>query len=92
MYLREYSSRLITVFNDEHEQIQLLILQTMGKLEDPSLLNFLSDLVLFNSFMKIRMEAANALINIGPQGLTRMQTLLLKQDSDISYIYHQIIK
>jgi len=92
MYLTEYSSRLITVFNDEHEQIQLLILQTMGKLEDPSLLNFLSDLVLFNSFMKIRMEAANALINIGPQGLTRMQTLLLKQDSDISYIYHQIIK
>ena len=91
MYLREYSSRLISIFNDEHENIQLLILQTMGKLEDLSVLNFLSDLVLLNSSMKIRMEAANALINIGSQGLTRMQTLLLKQDSDISYIYHQLI-
>jgi HEAT repeat protein len=91
MGLKEYSTRLIPVFNDEHEQIQLLILQAMGKLEDFSLLNFLSDLVLFNSSMKIRMEAAKALINIGPQGLTRMQTLLLKQDSDIRYIYHQII-
>ena len=91
MYLKDYSTRLISVFNDEHEHIQLQILQTMGKLEDLLLLNFLSDLVLFNSSMKIRMEAAKALINIGPQGLTRMQTLLLKQDSDISYIYHQII-
>jgi len=91
MGLKEYSTRLVPVFNDEHEHIQLLILQAMGKLEDLSLLNFLSDLVLFNSSMKIRMEAAKALINIGPQGLTRMQTLLLKQDSDIRYIYHQII-
>jgi len=91
MGLKEYSIRLVPVFNDEHEHIQLLILQAMGKLEDPSLLNFLSDLVLFNSSMRIRMEAAKALINIGPQGLTRMQTLLLKQDSDIRYIYHQII-
>ena len=91
LYLKDYSTRLISVFNDEHEHIQLLILQTMGKLEELSLLNFLSDLVLLNSSMKIRMEAAKALINIGPQGLTRLQTLLLKQDSDIRYIYHQII-
>jgi HEAT repeat protein len=92
MGLKEYSTMLIPVFNNECEQIQLLIMQTMGKLEDLALLNFLSDLVLFNSSMKIRMEAAKALINIGPQGLTRMQTLLLKQDSDIRYIYHQIVE
>lgn len=90
MHLTEYSTRLIPIFNDEHEHIQLLILQTMGKLEDISLLNFLSDIVLLNPSMKIRLQAAKALINIGAQGLTRMQTLLLKQDSDIRYIYHQI--
>jgi hypothetical protein len=91
MGLKEYSTRLISVFNEEYEHIQLLILQAMDKLEDLSLLNFLSDLVLFNSSLKIRMEAAKALIHIGPSGLTRMQTLLLKEDSDIRYIYHQII-
>jgi len=91
MGLQEYSTRLIPVFKDEQESIQLLVLQAMEKLEDLALLNFLSDLVLFNSSMKIKMEAAKALINIGPQGLTRMQTLLVKQDSDIRYIYHQII-
>jgi len=91
MYLKGYSTRLIQVFNDEREHIQLVILQTMGKLEDISLLNFLSDIVLLNPSMKVRMEASIALIDTGPQGLTRMQTLLLKQDSDISYIYHQII-
>jgi len=90
MHLAPYTTRLIPIFNDEHEDLQLLILQSIGKLEDPSSLNFLSDIVLFNTSMKIRMEAAKALVNTGPQGLTRLQTLLLNQDRDISYIYHQI--
>jgi len=91
MYLTTYSARLIAQFDDEHEPLQLLILQTMAKLQDPGLLNFLSDIILINPFMKIRMEAAKALINIGPQGLARMQTLLLNEDHDITCIYNHII-
>jgi hypothetical protein len=90
MHLTTYATRLIPIFNDEHERLQLLILQTIGKLEDLSMLNFLSDIVLFNTSIKIRLEAAKALVNIGYQGLTRLQTLLLNQDKDVSYIYHQI--
>jgi HEAT repeat protein len=92
LFLTVYSTRLIAQFDNEHEHLRILILQTMGKLQDPELLNFLSDIVLLNPFMKIRMEAAKALINIGPQGLTRMQTLLLKEDHDITYIYNYIIQ
>ena len=90
MHLTTYATRLFPIFNDEHEQIQLLILKTMEKLEDLSMLNFLSDIVLFNTSMKIRLQAAKALVGIGPQGLTRLQTLLLNQDKEISYIYKQI--
>lgn len=90
LYLTRYSNRLIALFDDEHLRLQLFILQTMGRLEDPTLLNFLSDTVQFHPFMDIRLEAAKALVNMGPQGLARMQTLILKEDHDITYIYNQI--
>jgi hypothetical protein len=90
MHLTRFSTRLISIFNNEHEKLKLIILQTMEKLEDPDLLNFLSDIVLFNLSMNIRLLAAKALTSIGPLGIARMQTLLLNKDSEISYIYNQI--
>lgn len=92
LYLTTYSTRLIAQFDEEHERLQLLILQTMAKLQDVALLNFLSDIVLLNPFMRIRLEAAKALITIGPHGLARMQTLMLNEDIDITSIYNQIIQ
>jgi HEAT repeat protein len=92
LYLTTYSNRLITLFDDEHEHTELLILQTMSRLQDPALLNFLGDTVLYHPFMKIRVEAAKALVNIGSQGLARMQSFLLNADHDITYIYKQIIQ
>lgn len=92
LYLIRYSARLIAQFDQEHEPIQLAILQTIEKLQDPEMLNFLSDIILLNPFMKIRMAAAKALANISPQGLDRMKTLLLKEDHNITSIYNQIIQ
>jgi len=90
LHLNSFSGELIAIFNDEPEYLQLLILQTMIKLGDDLLLNFLSNVVLFNKTMKIRLFAAEALINLGDQGLIRIQTLLLNDEKDIRYIYEKI--
>lgn len=67
---------------------QPVILEAMLKLGgDTQLLNLLSDIVLKSNDMEIRLQAAKALVNIGPLGVKRMQILLLNQDKDIETIY-----
>ena len=90
MHLTQYSEALMMSFNKEQRKIQLVILDTMCKLADTLLLNFLSDIVLKNNDMEIRLKAATALVNIGSLGLTRMEVLLLNQDKDIAAIYKQV--
>jgi len=89
--LNRLADQLFEIFDDEPEYVKLLIIQAVGKLDDVLVLNFLSDVVLLNKVMKVRLEAAHALVKIGSAGIIRLETLLMNEDSDIRYIYEQII-
>lgn len=90
MHLTNYCEQLIVSYKKENKKNQLSILDTMCKLGDPKLLDFLSDIVLKDADMEKRLQAAKALVNIDSLGLMRMQVLLLTQDKDIEIIYKQV--
>ena len=90
MQLTNFSENLILLFARENFKMKRLILQTMGKLGDVILLNFLSDTVLKNNDLAIRLQAAKSLVEVGPLGLMRMQILLLNQDKDVQMIYNHV--
>jgi hypothetical protein len=90
MHLTELSEQLVQSFNKENKKLKSIILDSMSKLGDTLLLNFLSDLVLKNGDLEIRLQAAKALVNVGPLGLMRMQILLLNQDKDVQAIYNHV--
>lgn len=90
MHLTDYCEPLMISYDKENKKNQIIILDAMSKLGDPALLDFLSDIVLKNNDIEIRLRAASALINIGSLGLMRMQVLLLNQDKDIETIYNHV--
>lgn len=90
LHLNQYCEPLMLLYSKENKSVQLIILDAMCKLGDTLLLNFLSDIVLKDNDMEIRLKAATALVNIGSLGLMRMQVLLLNQDKDIEAIYNQV--